>query len=49
MLTSALFLREEIDLGWVFLGKPNLENDLLLHKKHKKCTHQLIDYLDYQV
>jgi hypothetical protein len=49
MLTGALFLKEEIDLGWVFLGKPNLENDLSLHKRHNKCTHPLVDYLDYQV
>lgn len=49
VLTNALFLREEIDLGWVFLGKPDLKNDLSLHETHKKCTRQLADYLDYQV
>jgi hypothetical protein len=36
VFTSALFLREEIDLGWVFLGKPNLENDLSWHERQKK-------------
>lgn len=46
VLTSAL--KEEIDMCWVFLGKPNLENDLSLHEKQKKCTHQLANYLDYQ-
>jgi hypothetical protein len=46
---GALLLKEEINLNWVFLGKPNLENDLSFHEKQKKCTCQLADYLDYQV
>jgi hypothetical protein len=44
-----LFFREEIDLDWVFLGKPDLKNDLSLHETQKKCKCQLLDYLDYQV
>jgi hypothetical protein len=49
MLTNALFLKEEIDFSWVFLGKLDLENDLSFHEKQKKCTHQLAYSLDYQV
>jgi hypothetical protein len=30
VLIGALLLREEIDLGWVFLSKPNLENDFII-------------------
>jgi hypothetical protein len=43
VLIGALFLKEEIDLDWVFLGKPDLKNDLSFHES------QLADFLDYQV
>jgi hypothetical protein len=30
VLIGALLLREEIDLGWVFLNKPDLKNDFMI-------------------
>jgi hypothetical protein len=30
VLIGALLLKEEIDLGWVFLGKPNFKNDFII-------------------
>jgi hypothetical protein len=49
VLIGALLLKEEIDIDWVFLGKPYLKNDLSFHERQNKFTCQLVDFLDYQV
>ncbi len=46
VLTSALLLKEKIDLGWVFFGKPNFKNDMYHYMMEgKKNTHTLVNKL----
>ncbi len=46
MVNEALLVREEIDVGWIFLGIPNLQDDNALSNRYNKCKIILVNVVD---
>jgi hypothetical protein len=49
VLNEALLVREEINVGWVFVGKANFENVATRHERANKCKIMLARTMDYQL
>ncbi len=49
MVNEALFVREDIDVGWIFPRNPNLQDDNALFDRHNKCKIVLLDVMDCHV
>jgi hypothetical protein len=49
VVSETLFVQEEIDIGWVFLGKLSLIVDGTISNQHLKCNTALVEIMDCQV
>jgi hypothetical protein len=49
VVNEALLVRENINVGQIFLGIPNLQDDNALSNKHNKSRIILVDIMDCQV
>jgi hypothetical protein len=43
---EVLFVQEEINFGWVFLGKISLVGNGIISDQHFKCTIALAEIMD---
>ncbi len=46
VINDALLLREDIDIGWLFLGKVDLEEEVALHFISKRCKNSFVELCD---
>jgi len=49
VLNEALLVREEINVGWVFIGKVDFEDATTMHERTNKCKTMLEETIDYQL
>jgi hypothetical protein len=49
VLNEALLVREEINVGWVFVGKVDFEDVASMHERTNKCKTMLEETMDYQL
>jgi len=49
VLNEALLVREEINVGWVFIGKVDFEDVTTMHERTNKCKTMLEETIDYQL
>jgi hypothetical protein len=49
VLNEALLVKEEINVGWVFVGKTDFENVATMHERPNKCKIMLEKTMDYQL
>jgi len=49
LVNETLFMREEINVGWVFPRNPNRQDDNALSNMYNKCRTILVDIMDCQV
>jgi hypothetical protein len=47
VVNEALLVKEEINVAWIFLGNPNLQDDNALFDMQNKCTIVLVNVMDY--
>jgi hypothetical protein len=46
VVNDALLLREDIDIGWLFVGKVDLEEEGALQNISKRCKNNLVEFHD---
>jgi hypothetical protein len=49
VVNEVLLVMEEIDVGWIFLRIPNLQDDNALFNRYNKCKIILVNVIDYYV
>jgi hypothetical protein len=47
VVNQALLVRKDIDVDYIFLGIPNLQDDNALFGRHNKCKIVSVDVMDY--
>ncbi len=49
VVNDVLLLRKDIDIGWLFVGKADLEEEGALYNISKRCKNNLVEFCDYQL